>query len=65
MYVPASIGSRERMDTLLQILFVTTCCRSRTPLTPPLSGRASGRSPLAKVRLEWLVSAHLGTAPGR
>ena len=34
-------------------------------LSPPLSGRASGRSPLAKVRLEWLVSAHLGTQTRR
>ena len=25
-------------------------------ITSPLSGRASGRSPLAKIRLEWLVS---------
>src|SRR5712692_10189335 len=31
-------------------------------LTSPLSGRASGRSTLAKVRLEWPVRRHLSNA---
>src|SRR6266705_2393603 len=35
--------------------------RNQRGLTSPMSGRAGGRSPLAKVRLDGLVRAHLVT----
>src|SRR5438552_3956722 len=57
--VPSGACIREEARALgFTLICMSTVAISAYGLTSPLSGRARGRSPLAKVRLEWLVRRH-------
>src|SRR5437899_12277725 len=55
---PRRTRERRRSVTTGALAVVAFALWSSLGLTSPLSGTASGRSPLAKVRLDWLVGHH-------